>query len=76
MACWSSCCDDVADGPRPSDYKTARQASGILLFAIVAVIVLLDAFRTDFEVNPLVLVPLILGGAALLSVDVPGLGRK
>lgn len=65
----------MANGPS-SDFRTARQASGLLMFAIVAVIVLLDAFRPDFEVSPLVLVPLILGGAALLAVDVPGLGRK
>lgn len=57
------------------EYRTARQVSGVLLFVIASAIVLLDVFRTDFEVNPLVLVPLILGGAALLAVDVPGLRR-
>lgn len=65
----------MANGPS-SDFRTARQASGLLLFAIAAVVVLLDAIRIDFEVSPLVLVPLIVGGAALLGVDVPGLGRR
>lgn len=56
-----------------NDYRTARQASGPLLFALVGILLLLDAFRPDFEVNPLVLVPILLTGAALFAVDVPGL---
>jgi hypothetical protein len=55
------------------DYRVARQASGFLLIALVVVMVLLDAFRGDFEASPLVLVPILLTAAAMFAVDVPGI---
>lgn len=53
-----------------SEYRSARQASGLLLVALVVAVVLLDAFRPDFDVNPLILVPILLTAGALFSVDV------
>jgi hypothetical protein len=66
----------VADDDRPSEYKAARQLSGVLIFVLVAVLALLDALRSDFELSPLVLGPLLIAGAALFAVDLPGVGRK
>lgn len=55
----------------PGTYRSARIAAGILIFAVVAMLALLDAVRPDFELNPLVLTPMLLTGAALLAVDIP-----
>jgi hypothetical protein len=38
--------------------------------------VLLDAFRSDFEASPLVLVPILVTAAAMFAVDVPGIGPR
>ena len=54
-----------------SDYRWARQASALLLIAVVVVIVVLDAVTDAYEVSPPVLVPLLLTAAGLLSVDLP-----
>lgn len=59
--------------PPAPEYRTARIASALLLFALVAATWLLDAIRTDFEVSPFILVPVLLTAAGLLAVDVPGL---
>lgn len=59
-----------------ADYRVARQASGFLLVALVVVMVLLDAFRSDFEASPLVLVPILVTAAAMFAVDVPGIGPR
>ena len=48
-----------------SEYRWARQVSAVLLIAVVVVIV------DEYEVNPPVLVPLLLTAAGLLSVDLP-----
>jgi hypothetical protein len=66
----------VARQPGANEYRVARQASGLLLVVLVFVIVSLDVFRTDFDVNPLVLVPILLTAGALFSVDVPGLRSR
>jgi hypothetical protein len=66
----------VGDAQRPSDYRVARQASAILLVVLVVALGLLDAFRADFDMNPLVLVPILLTAGALLAVDIPGLGKR
>lgn len=58
-----------------NDYRLARQAAGLLLVAVVGAVVLLDVFRTDFDVSPLVIVPILLTAAALFSVDIPGLRK-
>ncbi len=46
-----------------------------MLFLVAAALVIIDAFRLDFEASPLVLVPLMVVGAALFSVDVPGIRK-
>lgn len=61
--------------PAP-EYRTARIAAAILLFAVVGFITILDAFRADFEVNPLVLVPILAIGAGLLAVEVPWVNKR
>ena len=48
----------------------ARSLSGLALFAVVAAIVLLDAFRTDFSVDPFVLMPILLTASTLVGADV------
>ena len=64
----------MSDDRGPSgDYRWARQVSALLLIAVVVVIVVLDVIADDYEVSPLVLVPLLLTVAGLLSVDVPRL---
>jgi hypothetical protein len=56
----------VSDERRaPTDYRWARQVAALLLIAVVVVIV------DEYEVNPPVLVPLLLTAAGLLSVDLP-----
>jgi hypothetical protein len=55
----------------PAEYRWARQVSAVLLIAVVVVIVVLDVLEDDYEVNPPVLVPLLLTAAGLLSVDLP-----
>jgi membrane-bound ClpP family serine protease len=65
----------IPPGSSRSEYHRARQASGLLLFLVAAALVMIDAFRTDFEASPLVLVPLMVVGAALFSVDVPGIRK-
>ena len=63
----------MADEHRESaDYRWARQVSAVLLLiAVVVVIVVLDVIVDEYEVNPPVLVPLLLTAAGLLSVDLP-----
>lgn len=70
---------DVGTIPRMgnrSDYRLARQASGLLLIMLACAIALLDAFRTDFEASPLIVTPILLTAAALFAVDVPGIPPK
>ncbi len=57
--------------PTASEYRWARQVSAVLLIAVVVVIVVLDVIVDEYEVNPPVLVPLLLTAAGLLSVDLP-----
>ena len=64
-----------ADGSPRSEYRLARQVSAFLLIAVVVVIVLGDVVSDHYEVDPLVLVPLLLASAGLLAVDIPGLRR-
>jgi hypothetical protein len=62
----------VSDERRaPNDYRWARQVSALLLIAVVVVIVVLDVVVDEYEVDPPVLVPLLLTAAGLLSVDLP-----
>lgn len=49
-------------------FEVARKYSAYLLFFVAGVLAVLDATRTDFELNPLVLVPFVIVGAALLGV--------
>jgi hypothetical protein len=56
-----------------TDYKQARQASGLLLVLLACALALLDGFRSDYEVNLFVLIAILLTGAAMFAVDVPGL---
>jgi anti-sigma-K factor RskA len=58
--------------PSSSAYRTARQASAILLVAVVAFAVLLDAVRGNSP-QPLIVVPLLVAAAGLLAVDLPNL---
>ena len=55
----------------PSEDRWARQASAVLLIAVVVLIVVLDVIVEGYEVSPPVLVPLLLTAAGLLSVDLP-----
>lgn len=55
----------------PPEYRTARIASALLLIVLVVAVWLLDAFRTDFEVNPAVLLLILALVAGLLGVDIP-----
>jgi hypothetical protein len=55
----------------PAEYRWARQVSAVLLIAVVVVIVVLDVIVDEYEVNPPVLIPLLLTTAGLLSVDLP-----
>jgi hypothetical protein len=57
--------------PTATEYRWARQVSAVLLIAVVVVIVVLDVIVDEYEVNPPVLVPLLLTAAGLLSVDLP-----
>ena len=52
--------------------RWARQVSAVLLIAAVAVIVVLDVIADDYEVNPPVLVPLLLKAAACSRSTCPG----
>jgi hypothetical protein len=52
-------------------YRWARQAAALLLIGVVVVILVLDVIVDEYEVNPPVLVPLLLTAAGLLSVDLP-----
>jgi hypothetical protein len=62
----------VSDEPRaPNDYRWARQVSALLLISVVVLVVALDVIVEGYEVNPPVLVPLLLTAAGLLSVDLP-----
>ena len=62
----------VSDERRaPNDYRWARQVSALLLIAVVVLVVALDVIVDEYEVNPPVLVPLLLTAAGLLSVDLP-----
>jgi hypothetical protein len=62
----------VSDDRRaPDEYRWARQVSAVLLIAVVVVIVVLDVVVDGYDVSPLVLVPLLLTVAGLLSVDLP-----
>jgi hypothetical protein len=55
--------------PEPSGYRTARIASAGLCFFVAGALALLSQL-TRFDVNPLILVPFLVVGAALLSVKV------
>ena len=64
------------DEQRPStEYRWARQVSAVLLIGLVIVIVVLDVIVEGYDVNPPVLVPLLLTAAGLLSVDLPRVHR-
>jgi hypothetical protein len=53
-------------------YRTARQASAILLIAVVSFAVLLDALRGNAP-SPVIVIPLLLAAGGLLAVDLPNL---
>ena len=59
--------------PTASEYRWARQVSAVLLIVLVVVILVLDVLVEGYEVNPPVLVPLLLTVAGLLSIDLPRL---
>ncbi len=62
----------MGDERGPSDdYGWARQVAALLLIGVIVVVVVLDVVVDDYEVNPSVLVPLLLTVAGLLSVDLP-----
>jgi membrane-bound ClpP family serine protease len=64
----------VANGSGgPDAYANPRKWTGILLFVIGSFLALLDAFRTDFEVNPIVLFGIFIVGLALFGVATPKL---
>ncbi len=58
-----------------SSYRAARQTSAFLLIGVVVVIVLADSFGIGRQVEPLILVPLLLTAGGLLAVDLRSLGR-
>lgn len=60
----------------PSEYRTARIASALLLIALVVALGLLDGFRSDFDLNPLVLLALLAAAVGLLGVDLPYFRRN
>jgi len=57
------------------EYFSARAASGVLLIVIACALVLLDVFRADFEVNPIVIIAMFVTAAGLFGVDLPSLRR-
>lgn len=59
--------------PGSDPYRTARKWLAALVFVVVAVLAMIDALRTDYAVEPLVLGPLLISGLALLAIDAPGL---
>lgn len=64
----------MTDERRPtSDYRWARQVAALLLILVVVVLLVLDVIVAEYEFRPLVLVPLLLTVAGLLSVDLPRL---
>jgi hypothetical protein len=63
----------VADDPEARDaYKLVRQASALLLIAVIGATVVLDAIRGNAP-SPLIVVPLLLTAAGLMAVDLPSL---
>ncbi len=58
-----------------SSYRAARQTSAFLLIGVVVVIVLADSFGIGRQVEPFILVPLLLTAGGLLAVDLRSLGR-
>ena len=58
-----------------ADYRAARIASGLLLVLLVVFMVVFDAISRDFEVSPLVLVPILAVAAAFFAVDVPAVRK-
>lgn len=65
----------LPDGRQSGDYRIARQASALLLIALVVVIVLSDSLGIGRQVEPLILVALLVAAAGLLAVDLPDLKR-
>lgn len=67
---WLCFCDDVSN-QQQTEYTAARRASGVLLFIVGSFLTVVDVFRSDFEVNPIVLGMVFVVGLALYGVNIP-----
>lgn len=61
----SSCVDNDSGA-----FNRPRTYGGLLLIGIVAVLVTIDAFSLDYDVDPVVLTLLLTTGSLLLGVEV------
>ena len=61
---------DVADEGHGGGYRQARIGAGLALVGAVVFILILDAFRADFEANPIVVTTVLGAAAALFGVEI------
>lgn len=65
----------AGDGSRRSDYRQARIGAAAALVGVVVLIVIVDAFSVAYELSPVVLAALLGTVAALVGVELRGLGK-
>ena len=61
---------DDQRGARKTDYRAARIGSAFAFVIVVVVILLVDAFDTNYEANPVVLAALLGTIVTLLGIEV------
>lgn len=66
----------VDEHREPPEVTTARRRSAYLLIAVASLLAVVDSFRADFELNPIVLLLFLVAAAGLLAVkiDWPSIG--
>jgi hypothetical protein len=63
------------DGPRGAEYRTARQASAVLLIVAAVIVILLGTVEGFRQADPLIVTAMFATAAGLLAVDIPAFRR-
>lgn len=65
----------MSDAPDDHAYRRARIAAAAAIVGAIGLALVIDAFRSDFMLDPLVLIPMLTFAAGALGVKLPDLRR-
>lgn len=60
---------DDDPGARRTDYRAARIGAAVACIAVVFIILVVDAFRVDYEASPIIVTAVLATAAAFLGVE-------